>query len=63
MLKVVHAFNQSHVRSGTALTALDWLTIDNDTFDTFRISYNPYNYHLSFGRTSNPSSGSGIIRK
>ena len=63
MLKVVHAFNQSHVRSGTALAALDWLTIDNDTFDTFRISYNPYDYHLSFGRTSNPSSSSGIIRK
>ena len=63
MLKVVHAFNQSLVRSGTVLTVLDWLTIDHDTFDAFRISYNPYDYHLSSGRPSNPSSGSGVIRK
>jgi len=63
MLKVVNDFNQSHVRSSTALIVLDWLTIDHDTFDTFRISYNPYDYHLSFGRPSNPSSSSRVIRK
>ena len=59
MLCIVSALNTKHVRDGTTLKIIDWLTITPEVFDDFRIIYNPAEYFsLVPGTPSRSKTGS-----